>query len=131
MPRLVPLPAFHDPRGDLSWVAGGHDLPFAIARAYWLTSWTPGVARGVHAHRRLHQLYVAVHGTISIATDDGQTPRNFTLSRPNEGLLLGPMTWRSLTSSDPQAVLLALADGPHDEAEIIRDRATFLDECRP
>lgn len=128
--RTLTLPGHADARGAMAWL-GPSDLPFRPFRAYWLWDWQHGQARGVHAHRRLHQLYVALQGTLVVHLDDGAERRDVVLSRPDEGLLLVPMIWRSIDAVGPGAVLLAFADGPHDEDEIIRDRSVFLREACP
>ncbi len=125
--RLV-LPHHEDARGAISWL-NLPGLPFTPVRAYWLTDWH-ALDRGVHAHRHLHQLYVAVHGAVTVHLDDATQSGVERLDNPHDALLLPPMTWRRLTDPTPGTVLLAFASGLHDETEILRDHALFLAEAR-
>jgi hypothetical protein len=128
--RLLPIPRFADDRGALAWV-DFDGLPFVPVRAYWLWDWRPSAPRGVHAHRRIQQLYVAVRGGVTVRLDDGKGRRDVRLDHPDQGLLIAPMTWRAIDDPTGDALLLAFASGPHDEAEIVRDHATFLREVGP
>ena len=49
------LPKVHDPRGNLTFVEGGRQIPFDIRRVYYLYDVPGGSERGGHAHLALHQ----------------------------------------------------------------------------
>ena len=68
---LVDLAIKGDDRGSLIALEGMRNLPFAVARVYYVFGTQPGVSRGFHAHRQLHQLAVAVSGSCTMAVDDG------------------------------------------------------------
>ena len=44
------LPKVHDPRGNLTFVEGGRQIPFDIRRVYYLYDVPGGSERGGHAH---------------------------------------------------------------------------------
>ena len=124
--RLVPLTVRGDARGSLVAIEGGRDLPFAIARVYYVFGTTAGVDRGCHAHHKLHQLAIAVAGSCTMLLDDGRQRVSVRLDDPARGLTMGPMIWREMTDFSPDCVLLVLADAVYDEADYMRDYDGFL-----
>ena len=124
--RLIPLSARGDDRGLLVAIEGLSDVPFAIARVYYVYATTPGTTRGLHAHRALNQLAVAVAGSCTMLLDDGTNKVSVRLDDPSVGLTMGPMIWREMSDFSPDCVLMVLADQVYDEADYIRDYADFL-----
>ena len=123
--RLVPLKVRGDARGSLVAIEGERDLPFAIARVYYVFGTTAGVDRGCHAHYRLRQLAVAVAGSCTMLLDDGETRHSVRLDHPAKGLTMGPLIWREMKDFSPDCVLMVLADAVYDEADYIRDYDAF------
>ena len=58
----------------------------------------------------------------------GQLGGGNRLARPDEGLFVGPMTWREMHDLELGTVLLVLASERFDEADYIRDYDTFRRE---
>ena len=52
--------------GNLTVVEGGADIPFTIARTYWLYDVPGGESRGGHAHKQLWQLIVSASGSFEV-----------------------------------------------------------------
>ena len=123
--RLVPLAVRGDARGSLVAIEGMSDIPFAIARVYYVYATKPGVTRGLHAHRALHQLAVAVSGSCTMLLDDGARRMTVRLDDPAVGLTMGPMIWREMSDFSADCVLMVLADQVYDEADYIRDYGDF------
>lgn len=123
---VLPLSPKGDERGSLVAIEQGRDVPFDIARAYYLFGTREGVTRGLHAHRRLKQCAIAVRGSCRMLLDDGRAKHWMTLDDPVAGLLLPPMVWHEMSDFSSDCVLLVLADAPYDEAEYIRDYQEFL-----
>lgn len=119
-----------DDRGSLVALEGERNLPFAVARVYYVFGTGLGVSRGFHAHRKLNQLAVAVSGSCTMLVDDGARRTSVPLDRPDRALLLGPMLWREMHDFSPDCVLLVMADTPYDESDYIRDYQAFLREVR-
>lgn len=115
-----------DPRGKLVALQGGHEVPFDIARVYYLYDTTPDVVRGHHAHLALRQWLVCVSGSCRIILDDGHRRRDVVLDDPATGLLIDALIWREMADFSPGAVLLVLASERYDEADYIRDHDRFL-----
>ncbi len=125
--RLIELPRITDPRGTLSFIEGGNNVPFEFKRAYYLYDVPGGSERGSHAHRNLHQFVVAMSGSFDIVLDDGRTTQRFHLNRAHLGLYICPLIWRFLDNFSSGAVCLVLASEHYDETDYIRDYQCFTD----
>jgi len=123
--RLIPLDEHGDERGRLVAIEQSRDLPFEIARAYYVFGVGVDSRRGLHAHRTLVQFAVAVSGRCKILLDDGSINSTVMLDDPATGLLLPPMVWHEMTDFSTDCVLLVLAAAPYDEADYIRDYDEF------
>ena len=124
--KLIDLRKIHDPRGNLTPIEGGVDIPFDIKRVYYLYDVPGGESRGAHAHKELQQLIIAANGSFTIMLDDGRNKKYFTLNRPYQGLYIVPGIWRDLDNFSSGAVLLCLASEHYDAADYIRDYDEFL-----
>lgn len=127
---LIDLHVMGDSRGSLIALERGRDVPFDVARVYYVFGTQPGVDRGFHAHLKLRQLAVAVSGGCTMVVDDGTTRAEVRLERPDVGLTIGPMVWREMRDFTSDCVLLVLADAPDDEADYIRDYPQFNRQAR-
>ena len=120
------MPVVRDARGNLIALEGGDELPFAIARAYFLFDTSPGAERGFHAHRELEQLAFCVAGACTVVIDDASERRSVRLDAPHKALYIGPGLWREMRDFSAGAVLMVLASHPYDEADYIRDYDEFV-----
>lgn len=114
-----------DHRGSLIAIEAMNDIPFEIARVYYLFDTTADVARGFHAHRQLRQFAVCVAGSCDMILDDGQVRTTVRLGDPMTGLIIGPSIWREMHNFAPGTVLMVLADRLYDESDYIRDYDAF------
>jgi len=123
--RMLDLPVVAEPRGNLTFVESGRQVPFSIERVYYLYDVPSGAERGGHAHRALHQVLIAMSGGFDVHVDDGTARATHHLNRPNVGLYLPPMTWREIDNFSGGSVCLVLASAPYDEADYFRDHDEF------
>jgi len=123
--QLVDIPQRGDARGQLSVAELGGALPFPVRRVYWIHWTNPGVSRGFHAHKKLHQLCVCVAGSVRLSLFDGKSEESVVLDSSAKGLLIGPGIWREMHDFSPDCVLMVFADAEYDEADYIRDREVF------
>ena len=124
------LPKVHDPRGNLTFVEGGRQIPFDIRRVYYLYDVPGGSERGGHAHLALHQFVIAMSGSFDIVLDDGFDRKRYHLNRSYEGLYIPPMTWRELDNFSSGSVCMVLASEVYDEAGRTRKRFLPLQSTR-
>ena len=124
-PRLIDLKKISDPKGNLTPIEGGLDIPFEIRSAFYTYDIPGGETRGGHAHHRMEQFIIAVSGSFEVALDDGERRTSFFLNRSYYGLYLPPMVWRDLTNFSSGSVCLVFASERYDELDYIRDHAEF------
>ncbi len=124
--HLVDLPRVTDPRGNLTFIEGGDQVPFDVARVYYLYDVPGGESRGGHAHRELEQLIIAAAGSFDVLVDDGTETARFHLNRSYYGLFLPRLTWRELGNFSTGSVCLVLASQRYAEDDYYRDYADFV-----
>lgn len=124
--KIIDIPKIEDRRGNLSVVEEFKNVPFHIARAYWLYDVPAGAKRGGHAHKRLKQLLIALSGSFTVTLDDGYEKRKILLNRPYQGLLIETGIWRTIDDFSSGAVCLVLASELYDESDYIYDYEEFL-----
>lgn len=116
----------HHENGNLSVVEDLNEVPFKIKRVYYLYDIPGGEERGGHAHKALYQLIVAISGSFTVNISDGKETKTITLNRPNQGLLIVPGIWRTLTNFSSGAVCAVIASEHYDESDYIRNYEEFL-----
>ena len=124
LPPLHRLKVHEDARGKLVSIDSEADLPFAIARVYYILQ-GDGSPRGFHAHKQLRQLMICLAGSCRVLLDDGTGRQDLRLDRPTDGLMIEPMVWHEMHDLSPDCILLVLASAPFDEGDYIRDYASF------
>lgn len=123
----VAFPRIMDPRGCLSVIQGGIDIDFDIARVYFLYDLPEGGERGGHAHRNLHQIYLAMNGSFDVHLTDGHNSETVRLDQPNHGLHIRPGVWRTIGNFAQDSVCFVLASEIYSEDDYIRDHSKFMD----
>jgi hypothetical protein len=124
--KIIDLPKIADQRGNLTFIEGGHQIPFAIQRVYYLYDVPGGSERGGHAHKGLHQLIIAISGSFDVILDDGENKKRVHLNRSYNGLYVCPMIWRELCNFSSASVCLVLASNKYDEDDYYRDYDEFM-----
>jgi dTDP-4-dehydrorhamnose 3,5-epimerase-like enzyme len=109
----------------LGYISIAEKLPFEIKRVYWTYYAPHEVIRGHHAHKELSQVIFAVSGTIKFELENVRGVKQlFTLERPEMGLYIPRLHWRTMEFSH-NAVLLCLASEVFDESDYMRDYNDF------
>ena len=116
-----------DDRGQLISLEEYNDIPFRIKRVYFMYDTEEGVIRGNHAHKKLQQILVCIHGSCKIRLDNGKEKKVVVLEKPYEGLYVSNDMWREMYDFSPDAVLMVLASEIYDESDYIRDYDEFLE----
>ena len=128
--RIINLRKMSDPKGNLTPIEGGDDIPFEIRRVYYTYDIPGGETRGGHAHVHLQQFIVAVSGSFDVTLYDGKNRASFFLNRSYYGLYVPPLVWRELANFSSGSVCLVLASEHYDEADYIRDYDDFAGAVR-
>ena len=116
-----------DERGQLVSLEEYNDIPFSIKRVYYMYDTEKGVVRGKHAHKKLEQILVCIHGKCKIRLDNGREKKIVPLEKPYEGLYIPNNMWREMFDFSTDAVLLVFASEIYDEADYIRDYDKFIE----
>lgn len=124
--HIVDLPRIQEPRGNLTFIEGGTQIPFDIRRAYYLYDVPGGSERGGHAHKKLQQIIIAMSGSFDVVLDDGVDKVRHHLNRSYFGLYVCPMIWRELDNFSSGSVCLVLASSRYDEGDYYRDYSEYL-----
>ncbi|TYZ29945.1 WxcM-like domain-containing protein [Selenomonas caprae] len=116
-----------DKRGQLIALEEFKDIPFKIKRVYYMYDTAEGVVRGHHAHKKLEQILVCIHGSCKIRLNNGVEEKIVPLEKPYEGLYVANNMWREMFDFSKDAVLLVFASELYDANDYIRDYDEFLD----
>lgn len=123
--KTISLPSLGDGRGELVAIEGLKTIPFEIARVYYLMRLNEH-ARGFHAHKKLKQVVVCLHGSCRFVLDDGTRREQITLDCPNTALFIENMIWREMHDFKNECIIMVLADTCYDESDYIRQYGDFL-----
>ena len=127
---ITRLPLIEDLRGSLVVGEYPSQLPFIPQRVFTVFGVSSRETRGEHAHHKLEELLVCVHGECAIAIDDGSERGEIMLDRPDAALHLPPYVWSTQYRYSPDGVLLVLASTGYDPDGYIRDHDEFRNLIR-
>jgi dTDP-4-dehydrorhamnose 3,5-epimerase-like enzyme len=128
--RLIDFPKIEDPRGNLSFVEEGKQVPFKINRTYWIYDVPGGQVRGGHSFRKQQEVIIALSGSFDVLVDDGKTKQTFSLNRSYYGLYVPAGIWREMNNFSTNSLAMVLSSTPYDDADYIRDYPSFLNNRR-
>jgi len=126
--RWISLPTVRDARGALTAVESGIDLPFSVARVFYVHSVVSD--RGGHAHRTTRQVAVAVNGRLRMVLSDGKQSMELTLDDPATGVYIPPMVFVRMQEFSPGAVCLVFASDHYEPSRSLRSWEAFLAEVQ-
>ena len=122
----IPFPTFSNYAGSLSFLEAEGHIPFPIKRVYYIYDVPENERRGFHAHKKLQQVLICIHGSCKLLLDDGVEQTTVPLTCASEGLLINRPLWREMYDFSPGAVLMVLASEHYDESDYIRNYDDFL-----
>ncbi len=123
--HLIDLPKINDPRGNLTFIESGVQVPFEVKRNYWIYDVPSGMWRDGHAFKQQQELLVALSGSFDVVVSDGDVEQTYHLSRPQIGLYVPRMTWRYINNFSTNSVALVLSSTYFDEDDYIVDFEEF------
>ena len=128
--KIIEFQKHGDSRGMLIALENNKEIPFEIKRVYYMYDTLSQVRRGFHAHKKLKQILICIHGSCKIHLDNGAETSEVILNKPYEGLYIENDIWREMYDFTPDAVLLVLASELYDESDYIRNYNDFLEFVR-
>lgn len=124
--RIIDLPKFTDPRGNLSFAEQLNHIPFEISRTYWIYDVPGGEARGGHAFRQNEEFIVALSGAFEVIVDDGENKKTFLLNRSYYGLYVPSGLWREMQNFSTNSLALEFGSIHYDGKDYVRSYEEFL-----
>lgn len=121
LPRILKFPKIPDCRGNLSFVQELDQIPFPIARAYWIYDVPGGENRDGHAFRENEEVIIALSGALDVTWRRGSETQTVQLNRSYYGLFVPAGTWRELKNFSTNAVALVLASRAYADADYVYD----------
>ena len=125
-PTILPLPKICDPRGNLSVIESGVNLPFEMKRTYWIYDVPGGMSRFGHAFKKQEEFIVALSGSFDVVLHNGNKEIRHHLSRSYYGLYVPPMIWRKIENFSTNSVVLVLSSELYSPADYIEDFDVYL-----
>ena len=123
--KILQLPKIRDPRGNLSFFEHPKQLPFEIARTYWIYDVPGGETRGSHAFKEQTEFIIALSGSFDVVLNDGEKEERFSLNRSYYGLFVPKMLWRRLENFSTNSLALIVSDKKYDAKDYIRNFKEF------
>ena len=123
--KLIELPKFADPRGNLSFVEQNNHIPFEIKRTYWIYDVPGGESRGGHAYKTTDEFIIAISGGFDVTVADGKEKKTFTLNRSYYGLFVPKGLWRTMENFSTNSLALEFANTVYDRADYIESYEDF------
>ena len=123
--KLINLPKFEDPRGNLSFIEELKHIPFKIERTYWIYDVPGGQVRGGHAFKEQQEFIVALSGSFDVIVDDGINKQTFSLNRSYYGLFIPAGLWRQMENFSTNSLALVLSSTHYKADDYIFDYKEF------
>lgn len=124
--KLLDLPKFEDPRGNLTFIEEENQIPFEIKRVYWIYDVPGGQVRGGHAFKEQRELIVALSGSFDVVIDDGKQKTTYNLNRSYYGLYIPAGLWRQMQNFSTNSLAMVLSSTEFSEQDYIRNYNDYL-----
>lgn len=119
--RIIELPKFADPRGNLSFVEQLNHIPFEIKRTYWIYDVPGGESRGGHAYKKNQEFIVALSGAFDVIVNDGINEKKYTMNRSYYGLYIPAGLWRAMENFSTNSLALEFGSEHFSKDDYVRD----------
>ena len=123
---VIELPRIKNRAGNITPINGMINVPFHIARVFYLYDIPGGEDRGAHAHKECHQFLIAASGSFDVLMDDGINKKSVSLNRPYYGLPIPPGIWAAEMGFSSGAICLVLTSHKYNENDYIREYEEFI-----
>lgn len=123
--KLINLPKFKDPRGNLTFIEEEKHIPFKIERTYWIYDVPGGQKRGGHAFKEQLEFIVALSGSFDVVVDDGKQKQLFSLNRSYYGLYIPAGLWRHMENFSTNSLALILSSTIYKKEDYILNYKKF------
>ncbi len=122
-PTILDIEGIQDERGYLGFI---ESTQFNFKRIYYISDAHHDSERGFHAHKKLWQCMIAMHGEFEVELKTHNNSYQFKLDNKDKALIIPPGYWRELSSFSADSVCMVLASANYDEDDYIRDYDEFV-----
>ena len=124
--KIIDLPKYEDPRGNLTFFEENNHIPFKIERVYWIYDVPGGQIRGGHAFKEQKEFIIALSGSFDVVVDSGSEKKVFSLNRSYYGLYIPAGLWRQMENFSTNSLAMVVSSTTFSERDYIRDYNVFL-----
>lgn len=124
--NIIKFNQLGDERGHLVVIEGNSDIPFEIARIFYIYGSDKDVIRGKHANRDSEFVLINVSGKSKVKIDYGDTIEIIELNEPHMGVYIPKLVWKEMYDFTDDSVLLVLSNYKYNPEEYIRDYNEYL-----
>lgn len=121
------LPRINNRAGNITPLDGKTNLPFDIARVFYIYDIPGGESRGAHAHKECHQFFISASGSFDVFVDDGHNTKTVTLNRPYYGFHVPPLIWAYELNFSSGSICLVLTSHVYDKNDYLREYKQFIE----
>ena len=125
--KIIDLPKYEDPRGNLTFFEENNHIPFKIERVYWIYDVPGGQIRGGHAFKEQKEFIIALSGSFDVVVDSGSEKRTFSLNRSYYGLYIPAGLWRQMQNFSTNSFALVSSSTNYSEGDYIREYDDYLE----
>lgn len=118
MAKIIELPTFSDPRGDLTVIE--KVLPFDVKRIFFI--YNVNSKRGEHGHKKTKQAFISLGGECRIYIKNNHEEKYFTLKDPKDCLIVEPEDWHFMDHFSEKTTLLVLASEYYNKKDYIFEK---------
>lgn len=124
--KIIDFPKIIDPRGNLTFLQNGDQIPFDIERVFWTYDVPGGEIRGGHAYNQQQEIVIALSGSFDvIITEPDNSTKKYSLNRSYFGLYLPSLTWRHIENFSTNSLVLHLSSMAYSQEDYVRDFEIF------
>ena len=96
-------------------------LKFKIKRFYFHNNLKKGYIFGLHAHKKLKQIYICVSGSLKVSLISNNKKKIYILNKGSKALYIDHNVWREIETLTDNSVLCTLADQRYKKSDYIRN----------
>ena len=94
---------------------------FKIKRFYFHNNLKKGYVFGIHAHKKLKQIYICVSGSLKVSLINNNKKKIYILNKASKALYIDHNVWREIETLTDNSVLCTLADQKYKKNDYIRN----------
>ena len=125
--RIIDFNSYKEKNGTLVPVEVGKEIPFNIARIFYVRDVPIGQIRGKHSHKNQKQLLICVSGKCEVILRDTQHVKRIFLERADKGVYIPSGIWGEFIYHEPETVVVVLTDEHYDSHDYINTWKEFLE----